>query len=104
MQKALIIGLATAAAIAGALSLVKVDGGKHGPTYASADVVTEAAAAESEAAPVIIRMAQLAVSQPYVFDYERGPRIIHVPQPGERAAARSNDRPAGRPAGRARER
>lgn len=88
MKKTLTIGLALAAIVASALSLVKVDGTSQAP----ANVVTNAAAAESETAPVIIRMAQMAVSQPYMFDYERGPRIIHVPQPGDRVA----NRPAAR--------
>jgi len=101
LQKALTIGLAIAAIAAGALSLVKVDHDKPGATYVSADVVSDAAAAESDAAPVVIRMAQLAASQPYVYNYERGPRIIHVPQPGERADGRGNDRVASRPAARA---
>ena len=70
--------------IAGALALDKFDKAPPSP----AAIVTEAVAAESEPAPVVVRMAQLAVSQPYMFDYERGPRIIHVPQPGERAASR----------------
>lgn len=77
--------------IAGAASLVKVDGSKDGTVSAPAAVVTQADAAESEAAPVVIRnaqikLAQLAVSPPYRLDYERGPRIIHVPQPSERSA------------------
>ncbi len=70
--------------IAGALVLDTFD--KAPPS--SAAVVTEAAAAEVEPEPVVVRMAQLAVTQPYMFDYERGPRIIHVPQPGERVASR----------------
>lgn len=89
MTKPLTIGLAFAAMIAGALALDTFD--KAPPP--SAAIVTEAAAAESEPKPVLVRMAQLAVTQPYMFDYERGPRIIHVPQPG--------DRVAGRPAARA---
>ena len=89
MTKPLTIGLAFAAMIVGALALDKFD--KAPPS--SAAVVTEAAAAEAEPEPVVIRMAQLAVTQPYMFDYERGPRIIHVPQPGERSV--------GRPAARA---
>jgi hypothetical protein len=94
LKKSLTIGLAAAASIAGPLSLMTVDGSRHTP----ANVITEAAAAESEPAPVVIRMAQLApVSPLYMLDYERGPRIIHVPQPGERA----NDRAAVRPVSRA---
>ena len=84
MKKSLTIGLALAASIAGALSLMAVDGGKHAP----ANIVTEAAAAERDIEPVVVRMAQLAPASPvYMLDYERGPRIIHVPQPGERASA-----------------
>ncbi len=58
--------------------------GKHAP----ANIVTEAAAAERDIEPVVVRMAQPAPASPvYLLDYERGPRIIHVPQPGERAGA-----------------
>lgn len=85
MTKPLTIGLAFAAMIAGALALDQFD---KAPPSSSAAIVTEAAAAEAEPAPVVVRMAQLAVTQPYMFDYERGPRIIHVPQPGERTASR----------------
>jgi hypothetical protein len=86
LKKALTIGVLSAAMIAGAASLVKVDSTMQAP----AAVVTEAAAAESEAPPVVIRnaqvkFAQLAVSQPYMLDYERGPRIIQVPQSNERS-------------------
>ncbi len=88
MKKPLTIGLSAAAIIAGVLSLVRVDGSRPAP----ANVVTEAAATESEAAPVIIRMAQLATVQPYMLDYERGPRIIQVPQAGERGQDRGQDR------------
>ncbi len=93
MKKSLTIGLALAASVAGVLSLMTVDGGQHAP----ANIVTEAAAAESDAAPVVIRMAQLAPASPlYMLDYERGPRIIHVPQPGERASDRAAVRPVSR--------
>lgn len=102
MKKPLTIGLLTAAIVAGALSLMRVDGADQAP----ANVITEAAAADSDAAPAVIRMAQLAVSAnaptaPYMLDYQRGPRIIHVPQPGESAQERSNDRAVKRPAARA---
>lgn len=97
MKKPLIIGLSAAAIIAGVLSLVRIDGSMPAP----ANVVTEAAATESEAAPVIIRMAQLATVQPYMLDYERGPRIIQVPQQGERGQDRGNVRTVSRPAPRA---
>jgi len=102
LKKPLTIGLLTAAIIAGALSLVRVDGGVQAP----ANVVTEASAADSEAAPTVVRMAQLAVSAnapmaPYMLDYQRGPRIIHVPQPGEGARERTNDRAVKMPAARA---
>ncbi|MDO8875760.1 MAG: hypothetical protein Q8M24_05885 [Pseudolabrys sp.] len=96
MKKPLTIGFLAAAIIAGALSLVKVDGQSAAP----AAVVTQAVAAESEAQPVVVRMAQLAVSQPHMFDYERGPRIIHVPQ-GDRTPDRGHVRPVSRPAARA---
>jgi hypothetical protein len=81
---------------------VRVDGANHAP----ANVVAEAAAADSETAPAVIRMAQLAVSAnapmaPYMLDYQRGPRIIHVPQPGEGAQERNSDRAVKRPAARA---
>eukprot|EP01035_Chromulina_nebulosa_P012839 gene12839-17112_t len=89
MIKPLTIGLVAAALIAGAASLVKVEGSSTAPVA----VITEAAAAESEARPVIIRLAQLASNQVSIFDYERGPRIIHVPQANERR----NDRVASRP-------
>lgn len=92
LKKPLTIGLSAAALIAGALSLVKVDDSRQAP----AAVITEAAAAESEAPPVIVRMAQLAPVQPYILDYERGPRIIHVPQSGERGNVRTVSRPATR--------
>jgi hypothetical protein len=93
VKKSLTIGLALAALIAGALSLMTVDGGQHAP----ANIVTEAAAAESEAAPIVVRMAQLAPMSPlYRLDYERGPRIIHVPQPGERTSDRAAARPVSR--------
>lgn len=93
MKKPLTIGLTLAVSIAGALSLMKVNGAKHAP----ASVVTEATAAESEPAPVVIRMAQLApAGAVYMLDYERGPRIIHVPQPGERASDRAAVRPVNR--------
>jgi len=108
LKKPLTIGLLTAAIIAGALSLVRVDGGNRAPATAltEAAVVTEASAADSEAAPAVIRMAQLAVSAnapmaPYMLDYQRGPRIIHVPQPGEGTQERTNDRAVKRPAARA---
>jgi hypothetical protein len=106
LKKPLTIGLLTAAIIAGVLSLVRVDGGAQAP----ANVVTEAAAADSEAAPAVIRMAQLAVSTnapaaPYMLDYQRGPRIIHVPQPGEgtqeRTQERTTDRAVKKPTARA---
>jgi hypothetical protein len=92
LKKAMTIGLVAAAMIAGVASLVKVDTAKDGGMSAPAAIITEAAAAESEAPPVVLRnstvkLAQLAVSQP-LFDYERGPRIIHVPQPNERVASR----------------
>jgi hypothetical protein len=94
VKKSLTIGLAAAALIAGALSLMTVDSSRRAP----ANVITEAAAAESEPEPVVVRMAQLAPASPlYRLDYERGPRIIHVPQPGERA----NDRVAARSVNRA---
>ncbi len=81
------------ASIACTLALMTINGARHAP----ANVITEAAAAESEAAPVVIRMAQLApVSPLYMLDYERGPRIIHVPQPGERASDRAVRRPVSR--------
>lgn len=79
--------------IAGALMLDTFD--KAPPS--SAGIVTEAAATEAEPAPVVVRnapvhLAQLAVTQPYMFDYERGPRIIHVPQAGDRIAMRPTAR------------
>ncbi|MDO9411328.1 MAG: hypothetical protein Q7T81_01975 [Pseudolabrys sp.] len=82
MKKSLIIGLGVAALIAGTASQVKVDSSKPAP----AAIVTAAAADESEAPPVVFRMAQAA--SPYVFDYERGPRIIQVPQ-NSRVASRA---------------
>jgi hypothetical protein len=88
LKKPLTIGLSAAALIAGALSLVKVDGSAQAP----AAVITEAVAAESEAPPVIVRLAQLAPVQPYILDYERGPRIIQVPQSGERGNVRTVSR------------
>lgn len=102
MKKPLTIGLLTAAIIAGALSLVRVDGGNRAP----ATVLTEAAAADGEAAPAVVRMAQLAVNAnapavPYMLDYQRGPRIIHVPQPGEGAQERTSERVVKKPAARA---
>lgn len=84
MKKSLIIGLAAAAVLAGTGSLVKVDKSRPAP----AAIVTQAAADESEAPPVVLRMAQLSSNQPYVFDYERGPRIIQVPQ-NNRMASRA---------------
>lgn len=93
MKNPLTIGLVAAASIAGALSLMTVDGSRHAP----ANVITEAAAAESEPLPVVVRMAQLAPASPlYRLDYERGPRIIHVPRPGERANDRASIRPVNR--------
>ena len=59
--------------------------------------VTEAAAAEKARPPTVIRMAQLAVSQPYMFDYERGPRIIQVPPRGDNAQERGQERGIVRP-------
>ncbi|MDI1343427.1 MAG: hypothetical protein PSV22_04895, partial [Pseudolabrys sp.] len=108
MKKPLTIGLLTAAIIAGALSLVRVDSANHAPAavLTEAAVVTEAVAADGEAAPAVIRMAQLAVSAnapaaPYMLDYQRGPRIIHVPQPGEGTQERTSDRAVKKPAARA---
>jgi hypothetical protein len=93
LNKPLTIGLAAAASIAGVLSMIMVDGSERAP----ATIVTEAAAAEPEPAVVVVRMAQHApVSPLYVLEYERGPRIIHVPQPGERASHRAAVRPVNR--------
>jgi hypothetical protein len=93
LNKPLTIGLAAAASIAGVLSMIMVDGSERAP----ATIVTEAAAAEPEPAVVVVRMAQHApVSPLYVLEYERGPRIIHVPQPGERASHRAAVRPVSR--------
>jgi hypothetical protein len=70
MKKALTIGLA-GAAVAATLSFVATSLKTEGP------VVSEAKAAESEpeAAPIVLAQ---------VLNYDRGPRIIIVPQAGDR--------------------
>lgn len=91
MIKAITFGLAAVASAAGALSLVTPGDANYGP----ATVVAEVPAAANAAQPAPVRLAQAAVGQTNSLDYQRGPRIIHVPQPGDAsrpATGTSSDR------------